>query len=170
MENMENMKTLFAVDFSKSMNEFKFYFEKIREIKQKYYNSSRGDKFYIWGSGYFYLNEKEIDRFINEEVGKFDERHSYYIAEIGKETKNENFEHLIIVTNGKVSCDEIDESNKRFHEYGLSYKYVKSYIIGNDGDESVSCPYMRDCISETVLIDNYGNEKVLKYFPKIKKI
>ena len=163
------MKTLFAIDFSKSLNEFKFYFEKIKEIKQKYYNSSRGDKFYIWGSGYFYLNEK-IDRFINEEVGKFDERHSYYITEIGKETKNENFEHLIIVTNGKVSCDEIDESNKRFHEYGLSYKYVKSYIIGNDGDESVSCPYMRDCISETVLIDNYGNEKVLKYFPKKKKI
>ena len=163
------MKTLFAIDFSKSMNEFKFYFEKIREIKQKYYNSSRGDKFYIWGSGYFYLNEK-IDRFINEEVGKFDERHSYYIAEIGKETKNENFEHLIIVTNGKVSCDEIDESNKRFHEYGLSYKYVKSYIIGNDRNESVSCPYMRDCINETVLIDNYGNENVLKYFPKLKKI
>ena len=162
------MKTLFAIDFSKSMNEFKFYFEKIREIKQKYYNSSRLDKFYIWGSGYFYLNEK-IDRFINEEVGNFDERHSYYMAEIGKETKNENFEHLIIVTNGKVSCDEIDESNKRFHEYGLSYKYVKSYIIGNDGNESVSCPYIRDCISETVLIDNYGNEKVLKYFPKIKK-
>ena len=68
------------------------------------------------------------------------------------------------------SCDEIDESNKRFHEYGLSYKYVKSYIIGNDGNESVSCPYMRDCIIETVLIDNYGNEKVLKYFPKKKKI
>ena len=59
----------------------------------------------------FYLNEKEIDRFINEEVGKFDERLSYYIAEIGKETKNENFEHLIIVNNGKVSFADIDESN-----------------------------------------------------------
>ena len=60
------------------------------------------------------------------------------------------------------------ESYKRFH--GLSYKYVKSYIIGNDGNESVSCPNMKDCINETVLIDNYGNEKVLKYFPKLKKI
>ena len=77
---------------------------------------------------------------------------------------------FIIVTNGKVSVYKIDESNKRFHEYGLSYKYVKSYIIGNDGDESVSCPYMRDCISETVLIDNYENEKVLKYFIKIKNL
>ena len=67
-----------------------------------------------------------------------------------------------------MSCDEIDESNKRFHEYGLSYKYVKSYIIGNDGDESVSCSYMRDCNSETVLIDNYGNENVLKCFSKKK--
>ena len=115
MENKENVKTLFAVDFSKSIKEFKFYFEKLRELKQKYYNSSRGDKFYIWGSGYFYLNEKEFDRFINEEVGKFDERHNYYIAEIGKETKNENFDHLIIVTNGSVSSADIDESDKRVH-------------------------------------------------------
>ena len=51
-------------------------------------------------------------------------------------------------------------------KYDLAYKYVKSYIIGNDGNESVSCPYMRDCISETVLIDNYGNEYVLKCFSK----
>ena len=77
---------------------------------------------------------------------------------------------LLLLLMEKWSCDEIDESNKRFHEYGLSYKYVKSYIIGNDRNESVSCPYMRDCISETVLIDNYGNENVLKYFPKLKKI
>ena len=94
------------------------------------------------GFGYFYLNEKEINRFINEEVGKFDERHSYYIAEIGKETKNEKFELLIIATNGIMSFVDIDESDKRFHEYGLAYKYVKSYIIRNDGDVSVSCPYI----------------------------
>ena len=166
MENKENVKTLFAVDFSKSIKEFKFYFEKLRELKQKYYNSSRGDKFYIWGSGYFYLNEKEFDRFINEEVGKFDERHNYYIAEIGKETKNENFDHLIIVTNGSVSAADIDESDKRVHSYGLTYKYVSFYIIGNEGNESVGCPYMRDSISETILIDNNGNYRLLKFGKK----
>ena len=53
-------------------------------------------------------------------------------------------------------------------KYDLAYKYVKSYIIGYYGDESVGCPHMRDCISETVLIDNYGNENVLKCFSKKK--
>ena len=166
MENKENVKTLFAVDFSKSIKEFKFYFEKLRELKQKYYNSSRGDKFYIWGSGYFYLNEKEFDRFINEEVGKFDERHNYYIAEIGKETKNENFDHLIIVTNGSVSSEDIDESDKRVHAYRLTYKYVSFYFIGNEGNVSVGFPYMRDSISETILIDNNGNYRLLKFGKK----
>ena len=34
--------------------------------------------------------EEEMNKFINEEVGQSSERHSYYIAEIGRETKNEN--------------------------------------------------------------------------------
>ena len=53
-------------------------------------------------------------------------------------------------------------------KYDLAYKYVKSYIIGYYGDESVGYLYMRDCISKTILIDNYENEKVLKCFSKKK--
>lgn len=33
-----------------------------------------------------------MNRFINEEVGQSKERHSYYIAEIGREIKKGNFE------------------------------------------------------------------------------
>ena len=49
-----------------------------------------------------------MDKFIQGRKGT-DGTVSYYIAEIGKETLNENFEHLIIVTDGKVSEGDIDE-------------------------------------------------------------
>ena len=156
-----NMKTLITVDCSRSISGDKIYFQKLREIKGKYYNNSRGDKFYIWGSDYYYKTEKEMDRFIDEEIGQFNERYSYYIAEIGRETKNDNFEHLIIVTNGCVDIKDIDVCDYRVNKYGLVYKYVTFYIIGN-GNLSVGCPYMRDCPSVTLFIDKYGNEKKLE--------
>ena len=155
----EKMKTLFAVDCSRSISGMKIYFKKLRQLIQKYYCSSRGDKFYTWGNGYFYKTEKEMNRFIKEEVSQSSQRHSYYIAEIGRETKNENFEHLIIVTNGRVGSKDIDESDQKVFQYGLKYRFVSFCIIGNEGDESVGCPYTRNTISVTYLVDNFGNEK-----------
>ena len=151
------MKTLFAVDCSGSISGVKNYFNKLRELRQKYYNSSRGDKFYTWGDSYYYKTEAEMDNFISSEYGP-DGTTSYYIAEIGRVTKNENFEHLIIVTDGCVSTTDIDESDRRVEKYGLQYSYVSTYIIGSGGNESVGCPFSRGCPGVTYIIDNYGNE------------
>ena len=49
-----------------------------------------------------------MDDFISSEYGP-DGTTSYYIAEIGRETKNENIEHLIIVTDVEVDTYDIDE-------------------------------------------------------------
>ena len=159
IDSPEKMKTLFAVDCSRSISGMKIYFKKLRELIQKYYCSSRGDKFYTWSNGYFYKTEKEMNRFINEEIGQSTERHSYYIAEIGRETKNENFEHLIIFTNGRVGTGDIDKSDYLVSRYGLKYRFVSFYIIGNEGDESVGSPYKRSSKSMTYLVDNFGNER-----------
>ena len=153
----ENMKTLFAVDCSGSISGNQNYFRKLRELRLKYYNSSRGDKFYTWGSDYYYKTEAEMDRFIADMHGP-DGTTSYYIAEIGRATKNENFEHLIIVTDGEVDTDDIDESDRRVQQYGLQYSYVSTYIIGSGGNESVGCPFSRGCPGVTYIIDDYGNE------------
>jgi len=158
----ENMKTLFAVDCSRSISGMKIYFKKLRELIQRYYLSSRGDKFYTWSNGYFYKTEKEMNRFINEEVGQSNERHSYYIAEIGRETKNENFEHLIIVTNGSVGERDIDASDNLVLKYGLKYRFVSFYIIGKEGNLSVGCPYMRNSKSMTYLVKNLGIEEIVQ--------
>ena len=61
-----------------------------------------------------------MDDFISKEYGP-DGTYSYYIAEIGRVTKNENFEHLIIVTDGEVDTDDIDKSDKLVQDYELQY-------------------------------------------------
>lgn len=130
----------------------------MNQLRNQYYNSSRGDKFYTWGSSYYYKTESEMDSFIKSEKGYDRSRHSHYIAEIGKENKNENFEHLIIVTDGRVDYDDIDESDRKVHQYGLKYSFVSNYIIGSDGDESVGCSYSRECPGITYMIKDNGGE------------
>ena len=163
LKSPEEMKTIFAVDCSSSISSNatikNIYFNKLIELKDKYYKSSRGDKFYTWGSNYYYKTESEMDQFIQGRKGK-DGTVSYYIAEIGRETLNENFEHLIIVTDGEVQLKDIDESERRVKNYGLQYSFVSTYIIGKGGDESVGCPFSRGCPGNTYLIDQYGNETI----------
>ena len=59
----ENMKTLFAVDCSSSISGKEIFFNKLRELRLRYYNSARGDKFYTWSNNYYYKNENEMDEF-----------------------------------------------------------------------------------------------------------
>lgn len=88
-----------------------------------------------------------MDKFIKNKYGSDDGR---------KETKNENYEHLIIVTDGKVNIDSNDEIDQRVQQY----RFVSTYIIGRGEDKSVSCPFSRGCPGETSKIEQIGNEKI----------
>ena len=166
----EKMKTLFAVDCSGSVKSLDIYFKKLVELKSQYYNKLRGDKFYTWGNSYYYKTEEEMDSFIAKKNAS-DGTISYYIAEIGRETKSENFEHLIIVTDGKVGTNDIDESDKRVQKYDLKYSYVSVYIIGSGGNETVGCPYSRECPMVTYRVDKNGKEtEVASLTSKDKKV
>ena len=101
-----------------------------------------------------------MDDFIAKEDGD-EGTESYLIAEIANETKSGNFEHLIIVTDGEVSKEDIDECDKLVKMYNIQFSYVSVYIIGNGGNESVGCPFCRGCPGVTYKIDNNGNEKKL---------
>ena len=152
------MKTLFAVDCSAAINGNEIYFRKLKELRIIYYNSKRGDKFYTWGNNYCYKTEAEMDSFISSKIGQGTAT-SYNISEIGRVTKNENFEHLIIVTGSCASNNDIDESDRRVQQYGLKYSFVSNYIIGSGVNESITCPFSRGCKGVTFFIDNYSHEK-----------
>ena len=160
-KSIEQMKTLFAVDDSGSVFNQEIYFNKIMQLLCTNYFSERGDKFYIWNEEYEKLNFYGIESFMNEMDGVRGTSSSL-IAEIANEEKDHNFEHLIIITDGDVQNDEIDKSDLKFKEYGLNFSFVSTFII-KTGDqvlnESVGCPYSRNCSGFTYIVDEQGNQR-----------
>jgi hypothetical protein len=153
----KKMKTLFAVDCSSSINWTKDYFKYLKELRDTYYNSNRHDKFYTWGNREpHYLNEQQMDDFISKKRGD-EGTDSSLIAKIAIDTKSDNFEQLIIVTDGDVYPKDIDKCDELVTENNIQFSYVSVYIIGDDGNESVGCPFCRGCPGSTIKIYNDGS-------------
>ena len=153
------MKTLFAIDSSGSVKRNTFYHNNLKKIIDKYY--SQGDIFYLWASDLKLQTKPEIDKFIAQRGGNGGAS-SELIADIIKKEKSSGCEHLVIVTDGMVDTDSIDKSDKRMNNYGISRTpllYVSSYIIGDEGDLSVSARYCRSCLNKTYHINSKGTKE-----------
>ena len=57
--------------------------------------------------------------------------------------------------------DEIDKSDQKFKEYKLKFSFVSTFIIdtGDVINESVGCPYSRNCPGFTYIVDSQGNQR-----------
>ena len=158
---IDKMKTLFVVDDSGSVCENELYFNKVMHLFCSNFSSERGDKFYIWNQDYKELDFEEIESFINDMDGDKG-TNSSLIAEIANIEKDNNFEHLIIITDGDVKNEEVDLSDQKFKEYNLKFSFVSTFIIQTGDDllnESVGCPYSRECPGFTYIVDKEGNQK-----------
>ena len=158
---IKQMKTLFVIDDSGSVFNQEIYFNKVNQIFCTNFFHERGDKIYIWNEGKEELRFNDIKTFIKEMDG-VKGTSSSLIAEIANIEKNNNFEHLVIVTDGDVTNDEIDKSDLKFKEYNLHFSFVSTFII-QTGDqvlnESVGCPYSRNCPGFTYIVDEQGNQR-----------
>ncbi len=103
VKRIEEMKTLFAVDCSSSISNQSKYYIKIQELVNLYYKPNRGDKFYTWRSAYNLKNTAEMNQYIKNKRGSGGTDSSQIAHLVYQEKlKNENFEHLIIITDGQV--------------------------------------------------------------------
>ena len=100
------LKNLFAFDNSGSISGNSLYFNEIDRIVKKYYKN--GDKFYFWDSGYTQKSKNEINDWIKKKKGT----EGTYSINITKLASSSPRKHLIIVTDGKVSENDIKESEK----------------------------------------------------------
>ena len=159
-DKFQNMKTLFAVDDSGSVYNQEVYFNKVLHLFSTNFKAERGDAFYIWNEENHKLDIEEFQEFINSMDGEKG-TNSSQIAEIAKKEKNNKFEHLIIVTDGDVKKEEVDKSDQKFKEYNLHFSFVSTFIIdtGDKINESVGCPYSRDCPGFTYIVDSQGNQR-----------
>ena len=155
------MKTLFDIDSSGSVKKNTFCHNNLKKIIDQYYTS--GDIFYLWNSKKEKKNKLEIEDFIAK-MGGYGGASSELIANIIKNEKNSGCEHLVIVTDGQVKTDSIDESDRRMDNYGISrnpFTFVSFYIIGDKGDLSVSAPYCRNCPNNIYHINSKGTKELV---------
>ena len=139
--NFENMKILFAIDKSGSTCN-KLYSDEIIKLVNENYNEERGDIIYIWGEDYKKLSKKEFIELveINQDLGG---TYPKLIADIINLERKNKCKHLIIITDGNVSNQDILESDKRMENIKYYFDFVSVYIIGEEANLSISAPFCR---------------------------
>jgi hypothetical protein len=153
--NLFKLKTLFAFDNSGSITGNEIYFKEINRLIHEYYKPN--DKFYLWGSTYTEQSKSEIEQWIKNRVGK-EGTSSINIAKLAKENPNHR-EHLIIVTDGSVSSEDIDKCDKFLEKENIKFKFVSVYMIGRLANESVGAPFCRNCPNKNILILDENNRQ-----------
>ncbi len=150
-------KTIFAFDCSGSINGNELYFNKLRDIIDKYHKNE-DDKFYTWGDNYYNKTENEINEFINKKYGN-EGTYAINIVNLIKENINEGFDNLIIATDGKI--DDIKKCDDELKLMEQPFSFVKTFVIGNDGDLSVGAPFSRNCPHETIHFNENGEKSLI---------
>ena len=59
--NLENKKTLFAIDNSGSVNDLDYYSKELANITNKYFKKDRGDTIYFWNSYKQKISKEQFD-------------------------------------------------------------------------------------------------------------
>lgn len=153
------MKTLFAIDKSGSTN-FGLYKKEVTNLVNNNYEKERGDAIYLWGDKFKKLTKEEFLNVFkgNENLGRTFPK---LIVDIIKEEHKNNFKHLVIITDGNVSDEEINEVDKLMEDRNYNYEFVSVYIIGDKGDMSIGAPFCRRTPNKTY-IKKYETEIELK--------
>lgn len=124
------MKTLFAIDFSGSVSGCSLYHSELKNIINEYYKE--GDAIYLWNSSIIQSDYNDIMSYIN--LMKGDQGTSFdLIANIANQAGINYREHLIIVTDGCVNTYPIALEDQKMQKYGISFKYVTTFVIGTGG-------------------------------------
>ena len=148
-QDLKTMKTIFCVDASGSVGGSTTFHNVTRKIFNNFYKN--GDLIYLWGSSYKKLNYSDFRKWNDNKDSGLGGTASELIADIIIQERNYGLDHLIIITDGSVNSNSIDNSDKKMKNNNIHFKFVSTYIIGSGGDRSVGAPYCRGDPSVTYL-------------------
>ena len=146
--DLANMKTLFCIDDSGSTDGSEFYYSELKDIISSYYVEERGDIFYLWNSTKRSISYEELKIKIENEDGEGDTYPSL-IADIIEQEKEKKCRHLLIVTDGNVDQECIEEADEKIKNIDYNFEYVSVFILGDDADLSVGAPFCRNTPNKT---------------------
>ena len=155
------MPTIIAIDCSGSISSIKdYYFPTVDEIVEKYKDGPT--RYYIWGSSFENKSYSGIKTWISERKGgggTYNRNIYKSIIESGSSYWNG---HLIIITDGEVDIEDIDECDNLMKDSKCQFKYVTTYVIGTGGkwNLSVGAPFNRECANQTIQVLYKGHRDV----------
>lgn len=158
----KELKTILAIDNSGSTQNKDNYHNYIKnKILPNYFKKDREDAIYLWESGFKKVTYEEMMNIIKNKKGNGGTSSSK-IAQILSNESNNNYKHLVIVTDGEVSSSEISNSdNIMKNNKNIKLEFVSTFIIetGGNCNLSVGAPYCRDIPNITILVLKNGEEK-----------
>ena len=148
-KNLEDKKTLFAIDNSGSINNLSFYPNELCNIVKKYFNKDRGDTIYFWNDFREKISKEAFDLKIQKRKFGIGGTVITTIVEIINIEKENNFRHLVIITDGKVENWKIEETDKIMEKINCNFDFITVYVLGPDGNLSVGAPFCRNVPNRT---------------------
>jgi hypothetical protein len=148
-------RRLFAIDYSTSVTNNSFYYGQVEAIVTK--NIRRNDAVILWDHSYREITGEELSRVIGSRSGGGGTS-PVAIAEAVATLGSDVAWHLVLVTDGQVGVTSIDQCDSFIAERNLQFRYVSAFIIGEEGNLSVVCPFTRSCSHAVWAIRPSGTE------------
>lgn len=148
----KKLKKCFAIDYSGSTFGNKFYHENVKNILDTKYKNN--DDIIIWDHKSKFIPYKEYME-INKKREGDGCTFPKVIFNLFNKDKKGHYSEFILITDGEVSQNEVQECDSNFQssKNNLIYDYAEVYLIGDKKSTnlSVGCPFTRFCPSKTIL-------------------
>ncbi len=146
------MKKCFAIDYSGSTDGDDFYHTNVKSILDAKHKNE--DDIIIWDSSAKFITYNEYLEINKKKIGNGGTS-PQSIFDLYKNKEKINYSEFILISDGQVDQNEVENCDKNFELYKniLNYDYVEIYLIGKKEytNLSVACPFSRFCASKTIL-------------------
>jgi hypothetical protein len=133
---------LFAIDYSTSVTGNWFYYQEVSAIVKD--NIRGNDVILLWDHGYRQITTEELEEVISSQSGGGGTAPIAIAEAISFLGKSKKW-HLILITDGQVGVTSIDQCDSFVNDHDLRFDFVTGFMIGEEGNLSVLCPFTRGC-------------------------
>jgi hypothetical protein len=88
-----------------------------------------GDRIVLWESSSREVDNKEAQAYFEKKIGAGGTQPTNLVQNIKKNNIDVNNMHLVLVTDGEVNNDEVDNTDKLLMNYGMFFGFTTVYII-----------------------------------------
>ncbi|OHT08007.1 hypothetical protein TRFO_23625 [Tritrichomonas foetus] len=146
LSDSSHLSRTFAIDFSRSTKDNTSYHSYVRKLIDDNYRD--GDIIVMWDHEFKIVDVNDF-RQLNDSLSGRGGTSPISVAQACHTVGEKGQEHLILITDGQVDVDSIDQADQYVVSNGVKFQLITAYVIKSsliDGvNMSVICPFTRNC-------------------------